>query len=195
LLIQLSACKEDTVFTVPSIHVAKSALLHEFTLAEMRSLNSNNADSTNATLGSVIMETPIASTATSDVHSMFDIIQPRARNQHTSDEITTYLNENCLTEKQCPDVLSFWKENASKYPILSMIARKVLAMPATSAGVERLFSIAGALDRARRASLLPSTIRDVIMYRQYRKPILKKRLQVGRYKYHSVTNRKRKKCH
>ena len=40
-------------------------------------------------------------------------------------------------------VLDFWRENESRWPSLASIAKKVLAVPASSAGVERMFSIAG----------------------------------------------------
>ena len=57
----------------------------------------------------------------------------------------------CLLEAQIPlknakemnDPLQWWKEHEAKYPHLSRMARQYLAPPATSAGVERLFSQAG----------------------------------------------------
>jgi len=41
---------------------------------------------------------------------------------------------------------------------LSQLARRYLAMPATSASVERLFSVAGQVVTAKRARLHPSTV-------------------------------------
>lgn len=56
------------------------------------------------------------------------------------------------------DVLSWWKTNASVYPRLSEMARDYLAIPATGAPVERMFSIGTDVVRPKRASLNPDTI-------------------------------------
>ena len=65
-------------------------------------------------------------------------------------EISKYLEEPALRQNDYP--LVFWKENTSRFPILSRVAQSLLAIPASSAPVERLFSIAGKLfgpDRCR----------------------------------------------
>ena len=41
------------------------------------------------------------------------------------------------------DPLLFWKENAFKYPELSILAKKFLGVPASEADVERCFNISG----------------------------------------------------
>ena len=40
-------------------------------------------------------------------------------------------------------VLSFWKAKESRWTCLSKIAKKVLGVPASSSGVEHMFSISG----------------------------------------------------
>jgi hypothetical protein len=49
--------------------------------------------------------------------------------------------------------LAWWKQHGHLFPTLSRLARRYLATPATSCPVERLFSVAGQVDAAKRASL------------------------------------------
>jgi zinc finger BED domain-containing protein 1 (E3 SUMO-protein ligase ZBED1) len=46
-----------------------------------------------------------------------------------------------LQEKENPYM--WWRERAANYPLLSVVARKWLAVPASSAASERMFSSAG----------------------------------------------------
>lgn len=48
--------------------------------------------------------------------------------------------------------------------MLASVARDVLSIPATGAGVERLFNSARDICHYRRGSLKPTTIRDLVMY-------------------------------
>ena len=57
---------------------------------------------------------------------------------------------------ECP--LQWWKEHARLLPYLSRLAYRYLAMPATSAPVERLFSVTGQVVTAKRASVDPHTV-------------------------------------
>jgi hypothetical protein len=65
-------------------------------------------------------------------------------------------NEGKLDVKA--NILMWWKVHAVRFPYLSRLARRYLAMPATSASVERLFSVAGQVVTAKRARLDPSTV-------------------------------------
>ena len=51
------------------------------------------------------------------------------------------------------DVLKFWENNKLIFPRLYAITRKIFCVPGTTAGVERLFSIAGFVLSNRRLSL------------------------------------------
>ena len=84
-------------------------------------------------------------------------------------EIATYFSEAALSPAECPDPLKYWKTHSHRFPTLSKLAKQLLAMPATSGGVERLFSTAGAIARSRRARLTTNTTEKILMYRQFLK--------------------------
>jgi hypothetical protein len=62
----------------------------------------------------------------------------------------------------CNPLRDWWLPNAIRFPHIAIIARKVLAVPATSAPVERLFSSAGLTIANDRANLLPEIANDLV---------------------------------
>ncbi len=63
------------------------------------------------------------------------------------------------------DSLKWWKTNLHSFPNLARVARLVLAVPATSAPSERMWSEAGLIVRAKRASMEPSNVAMSVFYR------------------------------
>ena len=59
--------------------------------------------------------------------------------------------------------LEFWKTNSNKYPILAILARWFLAIPATSASIESTFSNSGLLITKSRSRLDPDTIKEQML--------------------------------
>ena len=68
-----------------------------------------------------------------------------------AEEVEAYLREDV----DQVDPLDFWRQNASLYPGLALLAKRLLAIPATSAPIERVFSEAGKILRTDRCRLLP----------------------------------------
>lgn len=60
--------------------------------------------------------------------------------------------------------LLFWRENQFRFPAIALLARDVLAIPATGAGVERLFNTARDICHYRRGSLKSQTIEELMLY-------------------------------
>jgi len=60
------------------------------------------------------------------------------------------------------DPLEWWQTQTETYRRLSQLARAVLAMPATSAPAERIFSAAGVVLNCKRSSLSPHVVDKVI---------------------------------
>ncbi|CAM2722852.1 unnamed protein product [Rotaria socialis] len=63
--------------------------------------------------------------------------------------------------------LSFWKKKHDSYPVLAKVAARILAVPATSAAVEREFSFTGNIITQKRARLSPDTVNDIVFNHSY----------------------------
>lgn len=81
-------------------------------------------------------------------------------------EIQLYLSEKCI-DMDC-DPFLYWRMKGSALPHFKALAQKYLAVPASSGSVERLFSIAGCISRARRARLTVENLEDMLLYREWR---------------------------
>jgi hypothetical protein len=75
--------------------------------------------------------------------------------------IGTYIGEECDTSDANP--LLYWKENENKFPILAKLATKYLSVPASSAPVERLFSIASKVFRPDRMRMKDETFETLMI--------------------------------
>ena len=53
-----------------------------------------------------------------------------------------HLSQYLASAKGCDDVLKFWVAHKDKYPRLFQLSRQILCANASTAGVERLFSVA-----------------------------------------------------
>lgn len=66
------------------------------------------------------------------------------RNGTISIECGKYLHENRIALTACSqEMLTWWKENCERFPVLSQVALKFLCISTTSASSERTFSSAG----------------------------------------------------
>ena len=80
----------------------------------------------------------------------FDIIEKNSKDKN-EDLIDDYLK--LIYSTQYKDALLFWKLHDQKFQILSTLAKKYLGVPASSASVERMFSISGHILSSKRASM------------------------------------------
>lgn len=79
-----------------------------------------------------------------------------------SAELERYLDENPIPRSKDIDILLSWMGNSSKYPVLSCIARDVLAIPASSVASEAAFGTAKRIISDFRSSLAPETVQALI---------------------------------
>ena len=61
------------------------------------------------------------------------------------------------------DPLQWWNANSAEYPVLSRMAKRYLAIPASSAASERAWSMLGDIFTKKRNRLKPSTICKLLM--------------------------------
>jgi hypothetical protein len=79
-------------------------------------------------------------------------------------ELEAYLNEPGIDHKHCP--LKWWREKRSVYPTLFEMARVYLAIPASSAASERVFSAAKLILDHKRRSLTPDRVSRLIFLKK-----------------------------
>ncbi|GJJ67751.1 hypothetical protein EMPS_00097 [Entomortierella parvispora] len=76
------------------------------------------------------------------------------------DEATRYFARP--RERAIVDPFHWWRENKDEYPLMAQLARKYLAMPATSVASERMFSFAGNTVTDKRTRLTSDTVSDIV---------------------------------
>ena len=84
----------------------------------------------------------------------------RIRHKSGASDIDAYLSEPCIDMND--SVLEFWKDNSFRFPSLASVAIRYLAIPATSAPVERMFIITGKIYRPDRCSLKDETFETLM---------------------------------
>ena len=88
--------------------------------------------------------------------------QPTAEDTPHTNELAAYLALPQIEYQTEWDALTWWEDNAKKFPNLSVMARQYLGCPASSATVERLFSQVGIAFSDRRKNATADTIADII---------------------------------
>jgi hypothetical protein len=63
--------------------------------------------------------------------------------------------------------LDYWRDHSHDFPHLNLIARDIFAVPATGAGVERMFSKSGRVATWTRARLNSMTIVETMLYKEF----------------------------
>ncbi|KAL5483980.1 hypothetical protein EMCRGX_G020403 [Ephydatia muelleri] len=81
------------------------------------------------------------------------------------EELKRYLAVPELDHLTGLDPLNWWSVNATNYPIISVLAKKYLAIPASSASFERVFSTAKNITDKKRWRLLPERLHKTIFLR------------------------------
>lgn len=81
------------------------------------------------------------------------------------DELEKYLGKRLDLANLPENPLDFWKNHQMEFPILAKVARQIFSIPATTASVERSFSVAGNIVTKRRTNIKPTQLNDVLFLR------------------------------
>jgi hAT family C-terminal dimerisation region len=116
------------------------------------------------------------------VSELDKVLASTSRSHQDQDELTQYLeggkSYNSLSNLPFYLILTlyfylglvnmtptqFWKDHQHEFPTLARVARDIFSIPATGAGVERLFNSARDVCHYRRGRLNPTTIQDLMLY-------------------------------
>ncbi|KAG9458640.1 hypothetical protein H6P81_003148 [Aristolochia fimbriata] len=79
-------------------------------------------------------------------------------------DLETYLDEECLPVSlhSSTNILEWWNHNKYKYPIMSLIARDILAIPVSTVASEAAFSNGGRVLDQYRSSLASRTVEAIV---------------------------------
>lgn len=77
-------------------------------------------------------------------------------NTQIDKEIDCYFHED--TVPQGTNIIQWWSTNKDRFPILASTARRYIAIPATQASSERLFSTVGNIVTPNRTRLLSGNV-------------------------------------
>ena len=107
-------------------------------------------------------------TETSEEPDHGDMLRSRMKRVQSSDsstsELDKYVGEICepFDKSVHFDILQWWKVNSQRFPILSLMARDVLAIPISTVASESVFSTSGRVLDSYRSSLGDKTIECLI---------------------------------
>jgi hypothetical protein len=94
--------------------------------------------------------------------SQFEQHMEEIEDESNDSELSRYLADKREMRSKEFDILSYWKVNSNKYPILSLMAKDVLAVPASTVPSESAFSTGGRIIDPLRCSLSTDTVEALI---------------------------------
>jgi hypothetical protein len=143
--------KKDSEHHIAKVDEVMHTIFKEYSLqiGESAADNSEEEDDADAVLGD---ENPLADW---EAHL-------KVQKKQVASELDRYLNEDLFPKRKVFDILGWWKINAPKFPILSCIARDLLAVQASTVASESAFSIGGRVVSDYRSRLKSGTVEGLI---------------------------------
>ena len=96
------------------------------------------------------------------------LIEKAKEQVNREEEVKRYMAISVPSEKYFQDytTLDWWKDNNKGYGNLGLLVKKFLAIPASSAAVERIFSVAGNIIGSTRYVMNPKTLDSLTFMRK-----------------------------
>ena len=141
---------------------AISCTTHELFLEYCSSVGKPSVDTSNC-------ETPDVEVGGFYSYSLEDWdehINAQIRSQ-VSTELTNYLDDGLVPRDDDFDILNWWMSNATKYPILSVMARDILAMPGSAVQCEAALSSEGPVINKQWSKLNINAIEALVCIREW----------------------------
>jgi len=107
-------------------------------------------------------ETPAVSTGLMSSIIAMQISNRGGSSATVKSELDKYLSEDNEEHSKGFDILKWWKDNATRFPILSRMARDLLAIPISTVASESAFSAGGRTLDDFRTSLTPTMVERLI---------------------------------
>jgi hAT family C-terminal dimerisation region len=139
--------------------ILKTIGIHQEQSSSSSTTNSNISNKTSKRKkNDLVMETDVMQEFAGDVDDESD---------SDSDEIDRYINTKLPFSKD-DTLLGWWNKHSLIFPQLSLLAKSLFGVPASSATSERIFSSSGQILEKRRQSLNPEIVDDILMIRNFR---------------------------
>lgn len=115
-------------------------------------------------------EAPAPTAPSSKFESIADkFYKKKKAEQEVSSEFKAFRALKVLLEYKDADGTEWWRKYEATFPVLARLARRYLAIPASSAPSERVFSKYSLLWEKRKCNLKPETANDIIYLHEVRR--------------------------
>ena len=97
------------------------------------------------------------------VHSRYELFLDAKQSVGCSNEVEKYLTKNCDGRRDLNfEVLGWWKDNSSRYPLFSKVAKDGLTIPISTVASESAFSTRGRIVDPFQSSLSPLMVQNLV---------------------------------
>ncbi|RZC59832.1 hypothetical protein C5167_007139 [Papaver somniferum] len=137
--------------------------------------NANAEEGTGSTSAAGV-DDMVVSVQEENIEDMLESRKKRRRmnvhNTHPKSELERYLLDDCEASTKEFDILAWWQANSTKYKVLSLMAKDILAIPVSSVASESAFSTGKRILTPWRSSLSVRTVEALLCTQSWlQKPI------------------------